>query len=290
MELFQDILIEDLEVYKKALEIKDFQFCNIISNRITLNAVFLESKEFVLIGAILKDTLPNFQKLEEDNEQKARKEFTKVIDIYLKYIETLDCFTILNKYSEYYDIFRQHFNSSIEKYTENKDYSSYVIKFCLEFLKKELEENILPYSEDIVTYGILNEILRTSQNFGCTSHQHMLKLILSFFSRLNDYFKVVLLSDELTESKGLLWRERFNIFRNKLIMNINQYELSDTYIEKSLEDLYCFIKEWRFMFIRLMNLMPPIQQQQVKIPSRIENELKKMVSEAISKEIKGEEK
>ncbi len=289
MESFKDILIEDLDVYKNALEIKDIQFCNIISNRITMNAVFLESKEFALIGAILKDTLPNFQKLEEDYEQKARKEFMKVIDNYLKYIETIDCFTILDKYSEYYDIFRQHFNSSIEKYTENKEYTSYVIKFCLEFLKKELEENILPYSEDIVTSGILNEILRTSQNFGCTSHQHMLKLILSFFSRLNDYFKVVLLSDELTESKRLLWRERFNVFRNKLKRNISLYELSDTYIEKSLEDLYCFIKEWRLMFIRLMNLLPSIRQQQVKIPSRIENELKKMVSETISKELKGEE-
>ena len=72
--------------------------------------------------------------------------------------------------------------------------------------------------------------------------------------------------------------------------NVREYDLSEEYIKRSLDDLYKLIKEWRLMFMRLMNIMVPITQpsQQIKIPSRIENELKEMVSKAISGELKGD--
>lgn len=287
MGIFDNVIIEDLETYKKGLNNKNFQFCNVISNRITMNAVFIESKESALIGAIIKDILPEFQRLEEEYENKVRNEFIKVINIYIDNIEKLDYILIMDKYSEYYDIYKQYFNTNFEKYTENKDYSSRVIKFCLEFLKKELDDDILPFSEQLLTSGVLNEISRVTRNFGCTTHQHMLKLILSFFSRLRDYYKVLVLSDEKETDN---WKNRYEKCKEKLNDNIQDYELSDTYIERCLEDLYDFIKEWRFMFMRLMNLIPPMQLQQIKIPSRIESELKEMVSETISKKLEGEEK
>ncbi len=284
MEKFPKVIIEDLEVYKKGLDKKNYQFCNVISNRITMNSVFLESKEFALIGGLLKDILPNFQKLEEEDENKARRELIKIIDIYIKNIENLDCVFIIDKYSEYYDTFKQCFNSSIEKYTENKDYTSKVINYCLSFLKKELDEDSLPLSEDLLTSGVLNEISRITRSFGCTTHQHMLKLVLSFFSKLRDYFKVLLLSDE---TENVEWSNRHKTHIGILKENITNYELSDGYIERCLDDLYVFIKEWRLMFMRFMNIIPQIPQQ-VRIPSRIDSELKNLVSKAVSKEIKGE--
>ncbi len=285
--MFDRVFIEDLEAYKKGLDKRDFHFCNILSNRITMNAVFLKSKEFALVGAILKDFLPNFQRLDEEQENRARKDLVKIINTYIKNLERLDCFLILDKYSEYYDVFKQHFNSNFEKYTENKDYTLNVTNFCLEFLKNELEENLLPFSDNMLIAGVLNEISRTSQNFGCSSHQHILRLILSYFSKIQEYFKVLVLSDELKHKE---WEKRYESYKIKLKTNIQDFELSETYIKKSLEDLFEFIMEWRFMFMRLMNIVPLMQQQQIKIPSRIENELKSMVSSAISKELEGEKK
>ena len=286
MEFFNNIILEDLEVFKRSLDRRDFQFCNIISNRITMNAVFLDSKEYALIGAILKNVLPNFQKVEEEHESKVRKELIKIIDIFINYKEKLDCLFIIDKYSEYYDTFRPFFNSIYEKYTENKDYTSRVVKICLDFLKKELKENNIPLSEDLVVLGVLSEISRTAQNFGCTPHQHILKLTLSFYSRLQDYFKILVISDKSANNE---WKIRYDGYRNRIVSNIENYDLSQIYIENSTLDLFEFIKEWRFMFLRLVNIMP-LMQEQVKIPSRIENELKNMVSQAISKEIEGEDK
>ena len=288
MELFNKVFIEDLEAYINGLENKDFQFCNIISNRITTDAIFLDSKEFALIGAILKDTLPNFQRVEESYEETIRKKFVSVINDFMKYQEKLDCSFILNRYSDYFDESKQYFTSSFEKYSENKDYTSRIINFCLKFLKDELEKGNLPYAEDLLVMGVLNEISRASRQFGCTSHQHILLNILSFSHRLQDYFKVLLTSDDKYANK---WKESYQKYRAILKDNIKKYDLSDDYIQRSSEDLFELIKEWRFMFLRLMNILPPMPQPppQIKIPSRVENELKEMVSKAISKELEGED-
>lgn len=289
MELFNKVFIQDLEAYREGLANKDFQFCNIISNRITTDAVFLESKEFALIGAILKDVLPDFQRVEESYEEKIRKKFIEVLNDYIKHQEELESSFILDRFSEFFDENKKFFTSSLEDYSENKDYTSKIIKFCLEFIKNELEDNNLPYSEDFLILGAKNEISRASRQFGCTTHQHILQYILSFSQRLQDFFKV-LLSSEVTKPEK--WKERYEKYRKLLRDNIQEYDLSEEYIKKSLEDLYELIKEWRFMFMRLMNIMIPMphQSQQIKIPSRIENELKEMVSKTISRELKGEEK
>jgi len=288
MELFQNVLIQDLEAYIEGLNNKDFRFCNIISNRIMTDAIFLESKEFTLLGAILKNILPDFQRIEEIHEENIRKKFITVLNNYIKYQERLDYSFILNRFSEFFDESKKYFVSSYEDYKENKDFTSKVIIYCLEFLKGELEENILPYLDDLLTLGILNEISRASRQFGCTPHQHILQYILSFSYRLQDYFKMLITSDELEYRNK--WKERNNKFRNILKSNIEEYQLSDEYIVKSLENLYEFVKEWRFMFMRLMNIIPsmPSVYSQIKIPSRIENELKDMVSKTISEELKGE--
>lgn len=289
MELFNKVFTEDLEAYINGLENKDFQFCNIISNRITTDAIFLGSKEFALIGAILKDTLPNFQRVEESYEERIRKKFVDVIKDFMKNQEKLDCSFIINRYSDYFDESKKYFNSSFENYSENKDYTTKIIGFCLNFLKEELKKDNLPYAEDLLVMGVLNEISRASRQFGCTSHQHILLKILSFSHRLQDYFKVLLTSDEKYADK---WKESYQKYRKILKDNIDKYDLSDDYIQRSSEDLFELVKEWRFMFLRLMNILPPMPQQppQIKIPSRVENELKDMVSKAISKELEGEDK
>jgi len=87
------------------------------------------------------------------------------------------------------------------------------------------------------------------------------------------------------------WKESYQKYKILLKDNIEKYDLSNDYIQRSSEDLFELVKEWRFMFLRLMNILPPMPQPppQIKIPSRVENELKEMVSKAISKELEGED-
>jgi len=287
MESFRSVLIEDLEVYKRSLDEKNYPFCNIIGNRLTINACVLESKEFVLIGAILKNIIPYFQRLEEKIEKNANKALKKIIDDIIEMQENLDSLIILDKYSEFFDTYRQNFNTSLEIYKENKDYTSKVFDFCIKFLIKESEENKIPLSQNLLFSGVLNELSRASNNYGCTSHQLMLQLIISFFSRLDDYFRVLIISNDTVDT---IWNERYNNYKKMLIENLNSYEMSDTYIKKSVDDLFIIVKEWRFMFFRLMNIGFLTKEEKIKIPSKVEEELKQMVSKVTSQEIEGKEK
>ena len=287
MESFRSVLIEDLVVYRRGLKEKDYSFCNIISNRITVNACVLESKEFVLIGAFLKSLIPFFQRFDEATEKKANTDLRKIVDGIIRMEDHLDLFIIMDKYSEFFDTYRLDFNTALELYKENKDYSSKIFDFCLNFLKGELKENKIPLSQNILLSGIANELSRASNNFGCTSHQLMLQLIISFFSKLEDYFRILILSDE---SGDTLWEDRYNDFKKKFTENINAYEMSDTYIKRSIDDLFDIIKEWRYMFLRLMNIGIPRQEGKMKIPTKVEEELKGMVSKVTSQELEGKEK
>ena len=80
------------------------------------------------------------------------------------------------------------------------------------------------------------------------------------------------------------------ILKKKFTENINAYEMSDTYIKRSIDDLFDIIKEWRYMFLRLMNIGIPRQEGKMKIPTKVEEELKGMVSKVTSQELEGKEK
>jgi hypothetical protein len=133
MESFKSILIEDLEIYKNGLKQDDYSFCNIISNRLIANAVSLESKEFTLIGAILKEVL-NFFAIVEGSKN-IKKELESLINNIIKSGEP-DIIYIMENYLNLYNKIREDLNPNYEKYKENKEYSLYSTKY---FLKEELK-------------------------------------------------------------------------------------------------------------------------------------------------------
>lgn len=282
METFKPVLIEDLEIYKNGLDIEDYKFCNIISNRLITNAVFLESKEYALVGAILKEVLNFFAIVEEPKNIKRELEYfiNKIIKT-----DKLDILFIMEGYLNFYNKMRDELNPNYEKYKENKEYSLFSTKYCLKFLNEELNSQDVPYTRDLIYFGISSELNRIFRNFGCITHQLILKALIVFLGRLYDYYRFLILSDD---TKKNFWEEKYLKIKEKIKNNVVTFDIDDEYIEKTTNLLFEICKEWRLMFIRLMDITPQVKRENTSIPPKIKEELKGMVSKVTDSEIKGE--
>jgi hypothetical protein len=284
MELYKRVLYEDLKVYNNGLKLDNFQFCNIISNRIITNACIIKSKEFILIGAILKEILPDFQVFDEDIIKKAKNDLSKMVENFINE-EDLKSKYIINNYSEFFNSYRQFITEPFEDYEENKGFTSETVKYCLDFLIKELEELKIPHQCNILIYGVLNEIRRVIKSFGCSHYHLMLRLLLSFFGKLYDNFRFIMLNN--LNSKDF-WENKYNKFREILIDNLRSFDIVDEYIVNSSNLLFDICVEWRYMFMRIMELPRLEQKRYTKIPPNVEDQLKEMVSQITKSELKGE--
>ncbi len=282
MESFKSVLIEDIQIYRNGLEREDYSFCNIISNRLITNAVFLESQEFNLVGAILKEILNYFAVVEDP------KNLKKELNILIKNVlnaKEIKVDMIMEIYLNFYNKIREELNPEFELYEDNKEYSLYSTKFCLDFLKKELETQNVPYSRDLIYFGISNELNRIYRNFGCITNQLILKTLMGFTGRLYDYYRFLILS---IEPKEEFWEKKYLELKKKIKNNINEFNYDAEYLKKTSELLFELCKEWRFMFIRLMDITPQVSREKTTIPPKIQEELKGMVSKVTESELKGD--
>ncbi len=282
METFKSVLIEDLEVYKKSLEIGEYNFCNIIGNRLITNAVLLDSKEYNLVGAILKEAL-NFIAIVEEPKNIQ----TVLKDLVNKFInlKELDVSIILQSYLEFFNKIGNDINPKYEKYKENKEYSLYSTKYCLDFFKEELSNQNIPYTRDLIYFGVSNQLNRIYRNFGCVIHQLILKILIIFTARLYEYYRFLILS---VEPKNEFWEQKYTGLKEKIRNNIESFKIDDEYLEKTNDLLFEICNEWRQMFMRLMEVSQPVKREKTSFPPKIKEELKDMVSKVTTSEKKGE--
>ncbi len=283
---YEKVLREDLKAYLKALDAKEFGLCNIVSNRMMTNAMILNSVDFNLLGAILKEITFDFNLFQEENSlENALKKLKNTLKSYQSSNPKVD--QILDDYYEYFDIFRNIITSPLEEYEENKDFSIYTTKFSINFFIQENENDlILPYNFDVRIYGVLNEINRVMKSFGFTKHQLVLKLVLSYFGRMYEYFRFLL----STENIDKIWEEKFSDYKEKLLSNVKSFSLEESYINNSLELLFEFCREWRTFFMRLLEIpRGPKVEKGTAIPSNVRQELDEMVTKLINSKLEEKE-
>ena len=283
---YKTVLIEDLKAFKNGLEAEDFVFCNIISNRLITNAVILKSDKHVLLGAILKELIYEYRIFKDDNNiKKATFNFSKLVESYISEEKTVELDVILDDYLEFYKDFLKLIERPLESYEHNVDFTNLTIKFCLEFFKKELKEKAIPINIDVITFGVINEIRRVMKNFGFDKKILMLRLVLTFFGRMYEFFRFLIVS----ETENTKWGDLYERYREKIIQNLKSYESGEEYLNESLVFLFELCQEWRYMFMRLLELpkATPIEKE-VAIPENIKEELNKMVSNLIRKKLEEE--
>lgn len=288
IEEYRNVLIEDLQAYMNGLDDKNFGFCNIISNRLVTDAIVLKSKEYMLLGAILKEVIYDFRLLQDDKQINI---YSNTLKAFIrKYLSKERDFNAIEIVDDYYNFFyesREIIVSDSEKYQENPDFSMLTTRYCLDFLKKELTNQDLPYNLDVLVFGVTTEINRVMKFLGCIPQQLILRISLSFFGRLYDYFRLILASEN-NKSK---WKELYLKYKTKLISNIDKFSTESSYIITTTDLIYEFCEEWRFMFMRLLELpRTSIIEKPITIPKIIREELNEFVSNLISSKLEEKEK
>ena len=279
----EKVLIEDIEAYFKGLKKEDLGFSNILSNRLMTDAVILNSKEYVLLGAILKDILSDIGLFKEHlNVKQVTSKFEDFIKSYLTDDKKLIPISLINDYNNFYKYLLDSFDLPNEGYTKNLEFIELTLEFMLNFFKKEIKDDALPVNLNVLIFGVISEIKRTTRNLGLNSKILMLRLILTYFGRLHEYFRFLLASETKIEK----WENLYKEYTDKLISNIDSYKNNDDYINDSIDFLYEICKEWRLMYIRLLELPKTVPiEKEVNIPPDIKQELDEMVTNLIKNKL-----
>lgn len=283
---YKKVLKKDLKAYLKGLEANEYGYCNVISNRMITNSMIIESKNFNLLGAILKETTFDFNLFQDDDKfNEAKKKLISIVKSYLEMEDTPEIEQIISNYFEYYDVFRSLISSPFSEYEDNIDFSIYTTKFCLKFLVEESEsEKNLPYNLDVLVFGVLSEINRVIKNFGFTKHQLILRLILSFYGRTHEYYRFLLSNENVVDK----WEELYKDFKNQFLLNLKSFSLEDEYITSSISLLFEICKEWRLFFMRLLEIPRGTKVGRiVPIPKNVREELDEIVTKLIDSKIEG---
>ncbi len=285
-EKFKYVLKEDLKAYLNGLDELDFGFCNILSNRMMTNASILKTKIYALLGAVLKEITYEFRFYKDDgNLKKGIRKLKKILSDYNSDKYELHTKKIMEDYQDYYSEFRDLIKVERETYKDNPDFSQFSINFCLAFYIKELNFNDTPINLDVLIFGVLNEINRVIKSHGSTSKQLMLKIILNSFGRMYEYFRFYL---QYEENKIKRWKESYNIFKNKLLDNLKKFNDDEEYIENSIDFLFEICEEWRYMFIRMLEIpktSTSVVEKQVSVPKKVKEDLDEIVSDLIGSKL-----
>lgn len=282
-EQFLDVLKEDLKGYMNGLDESDYGFCNILSNRMITNAVILRSKSYALLGAILKEITYEFRFYKDDDKlKKGIRKLKKILTNYSLEKTGFNSKQLIEDYYEYYQEFRELIKSDLEEYEENTSFSMVAIKFCLEFYIKELNYNDIPINLDVLVFGVLNEINRVIKSHGCTAEQLMLKILLNSFGRMYEYYRFFLDA----ETKKERWLQSYNNLKEKVINNLKKIFEDQPYIESSIDLIFEICEEWRYMFIRMLEIpKTTVLERQVTVPKKVKEDLNGIVSDLISSKL-----
>ncbi len=291
----KEIFLQDIRAYKKGLENSRLDFCNIIANRLNTNAVILNSKEFTFLSLILKDVALILGKIINPELQK------DILMKVQKHIEPLERDSSPNSVLKYYFVIYNIFTNALseleENYKQDKEFTDQTIKYIINFLVHEIEDNRINHKISMVFAGSLNEINRVLRNFGYNEKTLVLQLNLNIFFKVYDYLRFALINDPNGEKS--IWNDRMNESINRLKDIIKKYlELDDAkndakYLQLSLDFIYIFSKEWREMILRFMEIGIPLETAKQKrnfiLPDATKKVLKNIISKGVESEIKDEE-
>jgi hypothetical protein len=277
---YQEILFEDLEAYLKGLEENNFGFCNIISNRIITDAIVLKSEKFCLIGAILKDITYDFRFIPEENKLvRILKKLDQILHNYMSNKDEMIAEKLFDDYNIYYQSYRKTFKSNLENYKENIIFASLTSNFFLEFYLNELKNDDIPINLNVLIFGIISEVNRVLKNFGSNPKLLALKLVLTYFGRMFEYYRFFLSE----ENKSDRWTQSYSKFKENIIVYLKKFIADESYIESSSKLLFEICKEWRFMFLRMLEIPKrSIIEKQVEVPNKVKEDLNEIVSDLIN--------
>ncbi len=289
----QDISAEmyakNIEVATLSFKTEEFQFMNILGNRIMSDSLFGNVKDFALFGFFVKQMALNYLNL------KPRISESDFLDAKLvgeKYLETLSSVSkyadISKSWADYHEFniqIMQYSASDINKnikeiYGDNSNITENVRHWLMDFLVHDRE--ILFERNNNFIKGIINEFQRVGLAYGYQVRDTIIFACLVALDRYYEYFIF-----KHTTENGLVDEEIVKTTLFPYLDEIKEFSSSSEVDYKEVTDLlWQLIKSWRECFIYYTELPYKTIQKPIELSKESKEKLSEAVSKALQKEIK----
>ena len=261
----KEIIRQEVNICGALFNNEDFKTLSITGNRIMENCIFSDDYRLFLPGFLIKELSLIYSSIFRSQEPKAFQTAKLVGNEFINFLKEilkkgLDEELIWTKYHLFIIKIQEFLQSESEKkyYENNIEYSSYVLVYLIDFLKKNEEILYEEYNQILVTIlSVLDRIFRAhSGSLEFTLINSYLKMLI----RLYGYLLIKYYKEEEIDKENLK-KELDNHL--KYIFGLDLGEKIN--IEDLDKKLWEVIKEWRFYYLYYRS--PPTYQ--VSPPQRV---------------------
>ncbi len=293
--LIIDVLRQDLKVAENAINENDFGFVGVIGNRIMSNLLADESKtkEFMLIGWILKDISGELETVKRLKDTTKLASSTKIAKEYLEKIGAMlskKAYGDKELWQLYFDLEKNMRDNLLSK-LEDKSYTrkpEFTRKITLVYLQHFLaNKDLLLKQNALLTKGILNDLARNINEHGATQAEHIIYIV---FKAFDLYFDYVFYSETLPDGKinetGLKPKiDRYTNIIDKIYKIYESEKLNDIYPE-STALVYDLSIEMRKYFLSYFIIHAQVAERKVELPEEAKQKISETISKAFEEKIK----
>lgn len=284
-----DIIIQDIDVALKSIDNTDYQFLNIIGNRIMSNLLFFEDKTPYLSGLFIKETSLAILRATLIHDDK------EILSLSKKEIESFKELIKKNEmeYIKYWDIYynfqnkiRNYLQRDEEKefYKENHEFTTLVVDKLIKIV--DINRERLYKEKNLFLNGVINELDRFLNNYGGTLKHHTIYM----------FFKVVVYQFNYVLTEAVSYKGDFDsdLIKNKIggyidgFLDIYKKETDEKiFIQKMSELILKVLIDWRLYFIFYLELYrEPLKKEKSELSPEIRKKMGDLVLKALEKEMR----
>uniref|UniRef100_A0A7C4TV32 Uncharacterized protein n=1 Tax=Caldisericum exile TaxID=693075 RepID=A0A7C4TV32_9BACT len=279
------MISQDIKAATRAFEIEDFEFMNILGNRIMSNALFGDDSKLALPGFFLKHVAIVYMWLKA---YLPSSKFSEAKKVGKEYLVTLSDFSneredkLWENFHKFNNGIRKYTITDIEAeaYTENPKITHDIFKWLIKYLNDKKDVLLCP--NNLFIKGILNEMERVSKVHGCELTDTYAISLLTALDRYFDYFQIAYgtLTGEVDKDKV---RSMVFPYIGKITELFSSENVKPEDINSILWEL---IKGWREFFIQYMELPRRASEKLIELPEEYRKKLAEHIAKALEKEVK----
>jgi hypothetical protein len=284
-----EIINQDMTTAIEALKRDEFDFINIIGNRITVNLMVGNRNDLMMVGFFLKEVSGELEEIRRSNErnllkckEKGRK-FLEDLQSLLK-MDQIDKREIWKKYGNYEGDIRKYLLNDIEAsiYKESQNFTKETRLMLLQHLKQN-KELLLKEGNDLIT-GIIREIARVINTHGFYREDLVFYILMKVFGSYYDYFLYDYLKKDENNKKEK--ENEINSYVEKIYKLFSEKNDLDVIYERSADMIGELGCKWRKYFINYGEIRLPPSERKISLPPRVKEELGKAIAEGLQKKVK----
>jgi|GEM_PF-2039354 len=291
-EMIIETINQDMAAAIEALKKDEFDFVNIIGNRIATNLMIGNRNDLIMIGFLLKEVPVELERIKDTNE----KNFPKCKNMGRKFLEELrellskdqiDKKEFWKNYENYKKGIRKYLLNDIEAstYKESQNFTKETRLMLLQHLNQN-KELLLRERNDLVD-GVIREISRVINTHGFNSEDLVFYLLMKVFGSYYNYF----LYDYIEKKESDKKEREINIYVEKIHELFSVENKLDDIYEQSANMIGELGVKWRKYFINygeirlLLRAERGAEIPRIEIPQEAKKKIGEVITEGLKKEV-----